>query len=75
MFSIIGKGNIEIITNIKDIRRKVKFENVLHIPEMRSNLISLSRLEDKGARFEIGRGKVLVKSPEGKDIMIGACFG
>jgi len=75
MFSIIGKGNIEIITNIKDIRRKVKFENVLHTPEMRSNLISLSRLEDKGARFEIGRGKVLVKSPERKDIMVGACFG
>ena len=74
-FSIIGKGNIEIITDIKGIRRKVKFENTLHIPEMRSNLISLSRLEDKGARFEIGRGKVLVKLPEGEDIMIGARFG
>ena len=75
MFSIIEKRNIKIITNIKDIRRKVKFENMLHIPEMRSNLISLSRLEDKGACFEIGRGKVLVKSPEGEDIMTRACFG
>jgi len=75
MFSIIGKGNIEIITDIKDIRRKVKFENMLHIPEMRSNLISLLRLEDKGAHFEIGGGKVLVKSPEGENIMMGAHFG
>jgi len=74
-FSIIEKENIEIITDIKGIRRKVKFENALHTPEMRSNLISLSRLEDKGACFKIGRGKVLVKSPEGEDIMTGACFG
>jgi len=74
-FSIIGKGNIEIITDINGMRRKVKFENALHTPEMRSNLISLSRLEDKGARFEIGGGKVLVKSPEGEDIMTGTRFG
>ena len=74
-FSIIEKGNIEIITDIKSIRRKVKFENMLHTPEMRSNLIFLLRLEDKRAHFEIGRGKVLVKSSEEKDIMTGACFG
>ena len=75
MFSIIGKGNIEIITDIKGMRRKVKFENVLHIPEIRSNLISFLRLEDKGAHFEISRDKVLVKSLEGEDIMMGAYFG
>jgi len=75
IFSIIGKGNIEIITDIKGMRRKVKFENTLHILEIRSNLISLERLEDKGAHFEIGRGKVLVKLPEGEDIMTEAHFG
>jgi len=74
-FSIIEKGDVEILTDIKSIRRKVKFKNVLHIPEIRSNLISLLRLKDKKAHFEIGRGKVLVKSPEGKDIMTGAHFG
>jgi len=40
-FSIIGKGNVKIITDINGIRRKVKFENVLYTPDMRSNLISV----------------------------------
>jgi len=74
-FSIIGKRNIEIITDIKSIKRKVKFENVLHTLDMRLNLISLSRLEDKGVCFEISRGKVLIKSSEGENIMTGVHFG
>ena len=41
---------------------------------MRSSLISLSRLEDKEAHFESDRGKLLIKSPEGKNIMAGVHF-
>jgi len=41
---------------------------------MRSNLISLSRLENKRAHFESGRGKLLIKSPEKENIMAGVHF-
>ena len=74
-FSIEGKGSVEIVTDIKGVKRKVKFENMLHTPDMRSNLISLLRLEDKGVYVEIGGGKVQVKSPEREDIMTGVRLG
>jgi len=61
IFPIVEKGNIEIITNIKSIKKKVKFKNILQTSEIRSNLISLSKLEDKGAYFKSGRGKLLTK--------------
>jgi len=75
IFPIVEKGNIEIITNIKSIKRKVKFKNILQTSEIRSNLISLSKLEDKGAYFKSGRGKLLTKLSEGKNIIVGVYFG
>jgi len=62
------------LSYILTVKRKVKFKNTLHTPEMRSSLISLSRLEDKEAHFESDRGKLLIKSPEGKNIMAGVHF-
>ena len=74
-FPIVEKGNIEIITNIKGIKRKVKFKNTLQTLEIRSNLISLSKLEDKGAHFESGRGKLLIKLSERENIIARVYFG
>jgi len=47
-FEITEKGKIEFLTNVNDVQRKITFNNAIHTPGLRSNLISVSELDSKG---------------------------
>jgi len=48
VFSIVGKGNVKFQMYINGKTRNIILEDVLHTPGLRSNLISVSKLERKG---------------------------
>jgi len=56
-FEITGKGRVEFLTNVNDVQRKITFDNALHTPGLRSNLISVSELDSKGLYVTFGEGK------------------
>jgi len=56
-FEITEKEKVEFLTNINDVQRKITFNNVLHTPGLRSNLISVSKLNSKGLYMTFGRDK------------------
>ena len=68
-FNVIGKGKAKIRTVVNGTERNITFENSLHTPELRSNLISVSKLAERSIRVEFDKHKVLVKSANGDIIM------
>ena len=57
IFNVTGKKKAKIETCINGTNRNITFENVLHTPELCSNLISISRLAEKGVKIEFDQHK------------------
>ena len=60
VFSIVGKGDIKFQTYINGKIRNIILEDVLHTPELRSNLISVSKLKKKGTGVIFRNGKAVM---------------
>jgi len=69
-FSIAGEGKAKIETNVNGITRAITFNDALYTPELRSNLISVSRLVGKGAKVHFDEHEAQVKSIDGTTIMM-----
>jgi hypothetical protein len=56
-----GSGDVEFDTNVDGVRSKIVLKNVLHVPDMTANLVSVSQMTKMGAQvsFEGARCKVL----------------
>jgi len=52
IFNVTGKGKAKIKTCVNSTNRNITFEDALHIPELCSNLISVSKLAEKGVKVE-----------------------
>jgi len=74
-FSIAGKGKAKIETNVNSITRVITFNNALYKPELRSNLISVSRLVGKGAKVHFDEHEAQVKSIDSTTIMMARRYG
>jgi len=57
IFNVTGKKKAKIETCINGTNRNITFENVLHTPELCSNLISISRLAEKRVKVEFDQHK------------------
>jgi len=68
-FNVVGKGSVELQTNVNGQRRMITFDNALHIPGFRSNLISVARLSTKGAEAHFKNNKAVIKTKNGTDII------
>jgi len=76
IFDIIEKGKVEFETSVDGKTRKVSINDILHAPNLRSNLISVSQLGTKGIDvFFKGGNKALVLTFEEKIIMTATKFG
>ncbi|KAJ3552616.1 hypothetical protein NP233_g12841 [Leucocoprinus birnbaumii] len=74
-FDIVGKGAVKFMTAIGGVNRKVTFEEVLHTPNLRSNLISVSKLGQKGVRVEFTGSEATVLSANNVPIMSARRLG
>ena len=68
-FNVVGKGSVELQTNINGQRRTITFDNALYTPGFRSNLISVARLSTKGAEAHFKNNKAVIKTKNGTDII------
>jgi len=69
IFNVTGKGKAKIETYVNSTNRNITFEDALHTPELRSNLISVSKLAEKGVKIEFDQHEVRVRSVSGAIIM------
>jgi len=69
VFSIIGKGDVKFQTYINGRARNIILEDVLHTPELRFNLISVSKLEMKGTVVIFKNEKAIVELADGSRVL------
>jgi len=75
VFSIVGKGNVKFQTHINGKTRNIILEDVLHTPGLRSNLISVPKLERKGTSVIFRNGKATVELVDGSKVLSAVKFG
>jgi len=75
VFSIVEKGNIKFQTHINGKTRNIILEDVLYIPGLRSNLISVPKLERKGTGVIFRNGKATVKLADSSKVLSAVKFG
>jgi hypothetical protein len=51
--------------------RSVNLNNVMYVPDLRSNLLSVGKITDKGSTVIFENNKVYILDKDGKEIMIG----
>jgi len=69
VFSIIGKGDVKFQTYINGRARNIILEDILHTPELRFNLISVSKLEMKGTAVIFKNEKAIVELADGSRVL------
>ena len=64
-FNILGRGTVKFKMRVERTLRSITLDNVIYTPDLWSNLISVSRLLEKGADaiFLITDNSVLIKIP------------
>ena len=57
IFNVIGKRKAKIKTCVNSTNRNITFEDALHTSKLHSNLISVSKLAEKGVKVEFDQHK------------------
>jgi hypothetical protein len=68
---IRGTGNVKIKVSNENNLRSVNLNNVMYVPDLRSNLLSVGKITDKGSTLIFENNKVYILDKDGKEIMIG----
>jgi len=56
-----GVGTVVLNVIVQGKTRKIKLENVLHVPSMGFNLMSVGMMEERGAEVSFKRGMSIIK--------------
>ena len=59
-FNIFEKGLVQFLTEVNRIKQKIIFNNILYIPSLHSNLISVLKLILKGVYVKFARKSAIV---------------
>lgn len=63
---IVGKGTVKLITSNGVDNTTVNFEDVLNVPDLRTNLISVPKITSKGYQVTFDRSSASVLDNKGK---------
>ena len=75
IFQIVGRDSVKFESVIDGEVKKITLNNVLHIPGLRSNLISVSKLSEKGANVSFNNRFAFVTVKNGINIITATCLG
>jgi len=64
-----GRGHICVLANVGGRTKRFKVENVLRVPELRTNLLSLGKITDRGYRVTFDNVKAEVTNKENQTIL------
>lgn len=48
--TVDAKGDVEFLTTFKNRNNTIRLENALHVPDLRTNLLSVAKIVDRGYR-------------------------
>jgi len=68
-FNVEGKGKVKIQMSVNGVKKNITFEDALYTPNLRSNLISLSKLAEKGTQVEFDKDRAQVKTKDGQIVI------
>lgn len=57
---IAAKGTVSFDAEISGVKTNIKLINVLHVPELRSNLLSVAKITDKGFSVQFNKNRAIV---------------
>ena len=61
----IGRGSILVDTKVGGCTKRIRFKDVLYVPKLQSNLLSVSKIVDKGLNVQIGALGCSIKALNG----------
>jgi len=61
-----ASGNVGITTSLNDQTKQVEFSEVLYVPDLRTNLISVARITEKGNKVIFGRNEAVIIGRNGE---------
>ncbi|KAG8237677.1 hypothetical protein J437_LFUL015555 [Ladona fulva] len=67
--SVKGKGTVRIVAVNENDRRLVEFKDTLYVPDLRNNLVSVSKITDKGYSITFKEDFAVVSNPNGEVTM------
>jgi len=75
IFNVTEKEKAKIEKCVNGTNRNITFEDALHIPELCSNLISISKLAEKGVKVKFDQHETRVRLVSGTVIMMAKRCG
>lgn len=75
MLNATGCGSVTLMLESGCLKRKCKFHDVLYVPELTYNLLSVSKAVDKGISFTFRESECLIKDPNQKLITVAIKVG
>jgi len=70
-----GCGTVTLILECGSMRKKCKFHDVLYVPELTYNLLSVSKAVEKGISFTFKRGECIIKDVNQRLITVAVKVG
>ncbi len=74
-YPVLGFGDVNIWTFIKDQRKATTLKNVLYVPNIGTNLFSIAAATDMGWKATFDGSQVHFTSPQRDTIMVGERVG
>ena len=68
----IGRGSIVVKTVARDNTKRIRFHDVLYVPKLQSNLLSVSKIVQGGLNVEFGALGCTVKDDHGHTLALAA---
>jgi len=64
-----GRGHARVLANVEGRTKQFRVENVLRVPELRTNLLSVGKITDRGYRVTFDNVKAIVTNKENQTIL------
>jgi len=64
-----GKGHVRVLANVEGRAKQFRVEDVLRVPELRANLLSVGKITDRGYRVIFDNVKAVVTDKENQTIL------
>jgi hypothetical protein len=72
MVEAVGKGSILVETCVKGRQRSIRMHDVLHVPDMHANLLSVSKLISRGLKVHFNSLGCVVRANNGEMLAVAS---
>ncbi|KAJ3659731.1 hypothetical protein Zmor_011405 [Zophobas morio] len=62
----MGEGTAHFATDTTGVRTEVSLNKTLHVPDLRTNLMSVSKITDRGFEVHFRKGEAAILDKEGR---------